>query len=62
MESGEGRIRLPRASKDGEHHHHEVEQGMGVDMTTRGHSEDVVRTEPGITALKAWLYTAVGVM
>ena len=36
--------------------------GMGVDMTTRGHSEDVVRTEPGITALKAWLYAAVGVM
>ena len=39
----------------GEHHPHEMEREIGMDVTTSGHSADAVRTEPRTTTLMACL-------
>ena len=50
---GEGRTSALAALGCGEHHPHEVECEIGMDVTARGHSADAVRTEPRTAILTA---------
>ena len=52
---GEDRMSALSALGCGEHHPHEMEREIGMDVTTSGHSADAVRTEPRTTTLMACL-------
>lgn len=62
QESSGGRRSLLKASEDGDQHPHKMKQGTCVDLTPEATVLDAARSEPGTSALKAYLYTAAGVM